>query len=103
MGSFVPMTHPQYFTPLKQAYFPLFHAHHGSIIADSEIRTIIPDELHLFEQKQEIEVIDNIQQKIKPANIKNISFVMCKCNEKLIVQSIDFLLESAIAKFLIIN
>ena len=35
-----------------------------TVRADSGIRHIIPDELHLFEQKDRIEDIDNIQYKL---------------------------------------
>ena len=49
----------------------------------SEIENKIPDELHLFEKKGRIEDIGNIQQTLKPADIKNISFVMYKSNEHL--------------------
>ena len=51
---------------------------------------IIPDKLHLFDQKDRIENIINIQNKLNPAHINN-SFIMYKCNEKFIIQSTDFL------------
>ena len=48
--------------------------------------------------RNRIEDIDNVQQKPKPPDISNISFIMNKWNEKLIIQSTDFLVESAIPK-----
>ena len=63
----------------------------------SEIENKIPDELHLFEQKGRIEDIGNIQQTLKPADIKNISFVMYKSNEHLFC--LDVLVQSEIPKF----
>ena len=61
-----------------------------TISVHSDMSNIIPDKLHLFEQKDRIENIINIQNKLNPADINN-SFIMYKCNEKFIIQSIDFL------------
>ena len=47
---------------------------------------VIPDKLHLSEQKDRIEKIINIPNKHKPADISN-SFIMYKYNEKVIIQS----------------
>ena len=43
---------------------------------------------HLFEQKDRIEDFDNIEHNLKPADMHNISFLMHKCNEKLIIHLI---------------
>ena len=48
--------------------------------------------------RNRIEDIYNVQQKPKPPDINNTSFIMYKWNEKLIIQSTDFLVESAIPK-----
>ena len=61
-----------------------------TISVHSDMSNIIPDKLHLFEQKDRIENIIKIQNKLNPADINN-SFIMYKCNEKFIIQSIDFL------------
>ena len=66
--------------------------------------TGIPHKLHLFERKVRIEGIDNFKlkfqiNKLKPANINNISFIMYKCNEKLVIQSTDVLTQSNMLKF----
>ena len=61
-----------------------------TISVHSDMSNIIPDKLHLFEQKDRIENIINIQNKLNPADINN-SFIMYKCNEKFIIQSTDFL------------
>ena len=36
------------------------------------MRNIIPDELHLLQQKNRTEDIGNIQQNLKPADINNV-------------------------------
>lgn len=59
---------------------------------------VIPDKLHLSEQKDRIEKIINIPNKHKPADISN-SFIMYKYNEKVIVQSAYFLVPSAMPNF----
>ena len=41
-----------------------------------KLKTITPDELHLFEKKDRIEDLGNIKQKLKPSDINNISFIM---------------------------
>ena len=46
---------------------------------------IIPDDSHLFEYKNRIGDIENIQHKPKPVDLNNISFIVYKCNEKLII------------------
>ena len=61
-----------------------------TISVHSDMSNIIPNKLHLFEQKDRIENIINIQNKLNPADINN-SFIMYKCNEKFIIQSTDFL------------
>ena len=61
-----------------------------TISVHSDMSNIIPDKLHLFDQKDRIENIINIQNKLNPADINN-SFIMYKCNEKFIIQSTDFL------------
>ena len=48
--------------------------------------------------KDTIEDIDNIQHKLKLADMSNVSFIIYKCNKKLIVQCADFLVQSAIPK-----
>ena len=61
-----------------------------TISVHSDMSNVIPDKLHLFEQKDRMENIINIQNKLNPADINN-SFIIYKCNEKFIIQSIDFL------------
>ena len=61
-----------------------------TISVHCDMSNIIPDKLNLFEQKDRIENIIKIQNKLNPADINN-SFIMYKCNEKFIIQSIDFL------------
>ena len=51
--------------------------------AHKKITNIIADELHLVEQKDRIKIINNIQQKLKPAKIYNVDLIMYKCHEKL--------------------
>ena len=64
----------------------------------------IPHKLHLFERKVRIKGIDNFKlkfqiNKLKPADINNISFIMYKCNEKLVIQFTDVLTQSNMLKF----
>ena len=95
MESYISVIHFQCLTALNQPQFPLFHLHQKNCRSIKEI----PDKLYLFEQKDRIEYLHNIQSKIKPADIINISFIMYKYNKKLIIQSTDVLVHSAIAKF----
>ena len=91
---------PSVFDWIKsQVCFPLFHQHRKIVRANSEIRNIIPDELHLLKHKDRIEDINNIQHKLKPVGISNISVIRYRCNEKLIIQSTDFLVQSTTSKF----
>ena len=92
--STIPVIHTQCLTAVNQSYFPLFDLHRKTVRTDTEIRHIIPDELHLFEQKDKIEYIGTFQHKLKPPNMNNISFIKYKWNEKLIVQSTEFLVQS---------
>ena len=60
----------------------------------------IPDELHLFEQKDRIQDIVNIQQENQLLILVNdINLIMYKCNEKFIIKSTDFFVQFAIIKF----
>ena len=53
------MTHPQYLIALNQGYFPTVPSSpRKTVRAPSEIKNIIPDELHLFEQTHRIKDID---------------------------------------------
>lgn len=44
----------------------------------SEIRNLIPHELYLLGQNDKIEDNDNVQHKLKPADINNTRFITCK-------------------------
>ena len=59
------------------------YAQRKGVRAHNKITNIIADELHLFEQKDRIKIINNIQQKLKPAKINNVGLIMYKCHEKL--------------------
>ena len=85
---------------IKSSLLPIVpSAPRKMVRAPIEIINVIPDELHLFEQKDRIEDIDNIPQKLKPGDVNNISFIVYKCNEKLIIQSINFLVQLAVPRF----
>ena len=65
-----------------------------------ETSYIAPDELYLFEQKDRFETADNIKHKLKLFYvINNISFIIYRCNKKLVIQSVGFLVQSDIPKF----
>ena len=95
------MTHHQCLIVLNQVCFLLFHLQGKPIISHDEIRNLIPDELHLFDQKDKIEDIDNIQHKLRPADSNNISFIRHKCFENLIIQSTDLFVQSTTPKYLL--
>ena len=84
------MTHPQYLTAWNQVYFPLLHLHQEKLLVFIVIWVIYFQINYIYLNKKTIENIINIQNKLNPADINN-SFIMYKCNEKFIIQSIDFL------------
>ena len=87
MESYVPVTDPSCLTALNEAYLPLFYQHRKTVRAHSEVRNVIQlKAIQLVGQKDSIEVIDNIQHKLEHVDMSNISSIMNKCNEKLIIK-----------------
>ena len=82
--------HPTSVFDCIKSSFLLFRRHQEKLLElyHSGIRNVIPDVSHLFEQKDRIEDFDNTEHNLKPADMHNISFLMHKCNEKLIIHHI---------------
>lgn len=83
---------------LNQAYFSLLHLHIKTVGSHCEISNIIPYESFLSEQKEKFHYIDSIQHEIYPFDVSSNNFIRYKCNEKLIFQWTDILVQSIILK-----
>ena len=59
MEYYVPVTHPQGLSELNQAYFPIVPSAPRKM-SELIMKLEIPDELHLFEQKDSTQDIVNI-------------------------------------------
>ena len=98
LASYVPVNPFQCLTALGQAYFPLFNLHRKSVRAHSGIIIIIPDELHLFEQKEELKILTIFNKKLSLL-ILTILVLLCINAIKNVLFSLQTLVQSAMPNF----